>query len=213
MIYGYIRVSTDKQTVENQRFEIEKYCRKENFIIDNWIEETERGTKKSKERKLGGLIVDLKKGDTVIVSEITRLGRSAGDVFSIYETLTDKGATLIAIKDGVNSGNGLGARILTMALSMAAEIEREMISQRTKEALARRKADGVKLGRPAGNMDLSKLSMSSFHEKIMDGVAEKKPILRISEDLGLPLASVWRYIKRVEKEKTSLEQENKKTNL
>ena len=99
MIYAYIRVSTDKQTVENQRFEIEKFARIRELNIDKWISETVSGTKSAKKRKLGSLIKKLKKGDTLIASEISRLGRRLMEVMSILNTLMQKNITVFTVKE------------------------------------------------------------------------------------------------------------------
>ena len=126
MIYGYIRVSSDKQTVENQRFEINKFCERNKLVIDGWIEETISGTKAYNKRELGKLLKRVQKDDLIICAELSRLGRN---LFMIME---------------------IQSKVLAFAFGLSAEIERNLISQRTKEALARKKAEGVTLGRPKG---------------------------------------------------------------
>ena len=150
MIYAYIRVSTDKQTVENQRFEIEKFAQKQELHIDKWISETVSGTKDAKNRKLGPLIKKLKKGDTLIASEISRLGRRLMEVMSILNTLMTKRITVLTVKEKYELGNNIQSQILAFAFGLSAQIERDLISQRTKEGLARRAAEGQKLGRHVG---------------------------------------------------------------
>ena len=150
MIYAYIRVSTDKQTVENQRFEIENFANKQDLHIDKWIAETVSGTKMAKERKLGSLIKKLKKGDTLITSEISRLGRKLMEVMSILNALMQKKITVLTVKEKYELGNNIQSQILAFAFGLSAQIERDLISQRTKEGLARRKAEGQKLGRHVG---------------------------------------------------------------
>ena len=120
MIYGYIRVSSCKQTVENQRYEINQFCKREKLAIDGWIEESISGTQAYSKRKLGGLLRRVKKDDMIICAELSRLG------------------------DDIHS------KVLAFAFGLSAEIERNLISQRTREALARKKAEGVLLGRPRG---------------------------------------------------------------
>lgn len=150
MIYGYIRVSTDKQTVENQRFEIKKFCRDNSLEIDRWISETISGTKDVSKRQLGKLLDGVKQGDIIICSEISRLGRSLFMIMSILNRCMEIGAKVWTIKDNYRLGDDITSKVLAFAFGLSAEIERKLISQRTKEALARRKADGVKLGRPVG---------------------------------------------------------------
>ena len=150
MIYGYIRVSTDKQTVENQRFEIENYCKERNLIVSSWIEETISGTKKVDERKLGKLLSKVKKDDIIICAELSRLGRNMFMIMSILNHCMENGIKVWTIKDGYKLGDDLTSKVLAFAFGLSAEIERNLISQRTKEALARKKVEGVQLGRPKG---------------------------------------------------------------
>ena len=159
MIYAYIRVSTDKQTVENQRFEIEKFARIRELNIDKWISETVSGTKSAKKRKLGSLIKKLKKGDTLIASEISRLGRRLMEVMSILNTLMQKNITVFTVKEKYELGNNIQSQILAFAFGLSAQIERDLISQRTKEGLARRVAEGQKLGL-SGNIWLVSFKIS-----------------------------------------------------
>jgi DNA invertase Pin-like site-specific DNA recombinase len=159
MIYGYIRVSTDKQTTENQRFEILKYADKKKLNIDRWMEETVSSTRKLSQRKLGALLTEMKKDDVLLVSELSRLGRSLMEVMSILHTLMEKNVKVLTTKERYELGNNINSKVLAFAFSLSAEIERSMISSRTKEALARKKSEGKKLGRPKGKLSsVTKLS-------------------------------------------------------
>lgn len=150
-VYGYIRVSTDKQTVENQRFEIVEFCSKNNIArIDDWIEETISGTVDIKKRELGKLLSLVKKGDLIICSELSRLGRSLFMIMSVLNILMEKEVRVWTIKDGYRLGDDIQSKVLAFAFGLSAEIERNLISQRTKEALERKKAEGLRLGRPKG---------------------------------------------------------------
>ena len=137
MIYGYIRVSTDKQTTENQFFEIEKFANKNNVIIDFWIKETISATKKLEKRKLGYLLKKLKKGDILISTELSRLGRNLLQVMAILSYCMNIGCQVWTIKDNYRLGADIQSKVLAFAFSLSAEIERALISSRTKEALAR----------------------------------------------------------------------------
>jgi DNA invertase Pin-like site-specific DNA recombinase len=150
MVYGYIRVSSDKQTVENQRFEINNFCEKEKIKIDGWIEETISGTKNYDKRKLGKLLNKVQKDDIIICSELSRLGRNLFMIMEILNQCMTKECRVWTIKDGYRLGDDIQSKVLAFAFGLSAEIERNLISQRTKEALARKKAEGVKLGRPVG---------------------------------------------------------------
>jgi DNA invertase Pin-like site-specific DNA recombinase len=150
MIYGYIRVSTDKQTVDNQRFEIERFCLKNNLKIDEWIEETISGNKTPDKRLLGSLLEEVKSGDLIICTELSRLGRSLFMIMSILNQLMMNEVRIWTIKDNYRLGDNIQSKVLAFAFSLSAEIERDLISQRTKEALARKRAEGMVLGRPFG---------------------------------------------------------------
>ena len=150
MNYGYIRVSSDKQTVENQRYEIEKYCEKHAIKIDGWIEETISGTRLYNKRQLGQLLKRVKKGDMIICSELSRLGRNLYMIMEILNICMRRECMVRTIKDGYTLGDDIQSKVLAFAFGLSAEIERNLISQRTKEALARLKAAGHTLGRPKG---------------------------------------------------------------
>lgn len=150
MIYGYIRVSSDKQTVENQRFEITNFCQQQELLIDNWIEETISGTKAYDKRALGRLLRKVGKDDIIICSELSRLGRNLFMIMEILNICMSKECRIWTIKDNYRLGDDIQSKVLAFAFGLSAEIERNLISQRTKEALARRRAEGVVLGRPKG---------------------------------------------------------------
>ena len=150
MIYGYIRVSSDKQTVENQRFEINNFCEKNNMQIDGWIEETISGTKAYNKRQLGTLLRKVKKDDLIICAELSRLGRNLFMIMEILNICMTKECKVWTIKDNYRLGEDIQSKVLAFAFGLSAEIERNLISQRTKEALARKRAEGVTLGRPKG---------------------------------------------------------------
>ena len=150
MVYGYIRVSTDRQTVENQRFEIKNFCKDNNLQVDKWISETISGTKEINKRRLGKLLKGVRKGDIIICSEISRLGRSLFMIMSVLNRCMEIGAKVWTVKDNYRLGDDITSKVLAFAFAISAEIERKLISQRTKEALARKKSEGIKLGRPKG---------------------------------------------------------------
>ena len=150
MIYGYIRVSSDKQTVENQRFEVTNFCERNNMTIDGWIEETISGTKSYNKRALGTLLRRINKDDLIICTELSRLGRNLFMIMEILNICMTKECRVWTIKDNYRLGDDIQSKVLAFAFGLSAEIERNLISQRTKEALARKKAEGVVLGRPKG---------------------------------------------------------------
>jgi len=142
MVYGYIRVSTDKQTVDNQRFEIERFCTLNDLAIDQWIEETISGSQQPEKRLLGSLLDGAKTGDLIICSELSRLGRSLFMIMSILNDLLQNGVKIWTIKDNYRLDDDIQTKIVAFAFGLSAEIERSLISQRTKEALARKRSEG-----------------------------------------------------------------------
>jgi DNA invertase Pin-like site-specific DNA recombinase len=151
MVYGYIRVSTDKQTVENQRFEVASFCERNEIAVNEWIEETISGTKGVDKRKLGELLGVMQKGDILICSELSRLGRNLLMIMSILNACMEKETMIWTIKDNYRLGGDINSKVLAFAFSLSAEIERNLISQRTKDAMARLRSEGVRLGRPVGS--------------------------------------------------------------
>ncbi|MEM9888915.1 MAG: master DNA invertase Mpi family serine-type recombinase [Bacteroidota bacterium] len=172
MIYAYIRVSTDQQSVDNQRFEILKYADAKNIKIDKWIEETVSTKRKLSERLLGKTLDNLQVEDVLVVSELSRLGRNLMEVMSILHRCMEKDVQVHTIKENYELGNNINSKVLAFAFSLSAEIERQLISQRTKEALARKKSEGVKLGRPKGS--LSKQTKLTGKEDVIKELLEKK---------------------------------------
>ena len=150
MTYGYIRVSTDKQTVENQKFEITNFCKREKLQVDGWIEETISGTRNYDKRKLGELLKIIKKEDLIICAELSRLGRNLFMIMEILNICMKKECRVWTIKDNYRLGDDIQSKVLAFAFGLSAEIERNLISQRTKEALKLKRAEGVVLGRPKG---------------------------------------------------------------
>lgn len=181
MNYGYIRVSSDKQTVANQRFEIENFCRNQEIRIDGWIEETISGIQNYNKRELGQLLQKVQKDDLIICAELSRLGRNLFMIMEILNVCMTKECKVWTIKDNYRLGEDIQSKVLAFAFGLSAEIERNLISQRTKEALARKKAEGVILGRPKGRKS-SKVKLSGKEEAIrvlLEQNVSKSEIARI----------------------------------
>lgn len=181
MIYGYIRVSTDKQSTENQRFEITNFCSKNNITVQKWITETISSTKGLDKRKLGTLLKKVKKDDIVIASELSRLGRNLLQVMSILHHCMSIGCQVWTIKDNYRLGSDIQSKVLAFAFGLSAEIERNLISQRTKEALHRIQAGGKKLGRPNGVKNTTHKLDGKENQirKLLDKNVSKSRIARI----------------------------------
>lgn len=157
IVAAYLRVSTDKQTILNQKSEVLNFCKKQDLQVTTWCTETVSGTKKESERELGTLLKRLQQGDILIITEVSRLSRKMMNIMNIIHQSIEKGITIHSIKEGYKFDTSINSQVLAFAFGLCAEIERTLISQRTREALARRRAAGMKLGRPKGSLSAGKL--------------------------------------------------------
>lgn len=194
MVYGYVRVSTDKQTVANQRFEIENFCRTENIAIDKWIEETASGTYNPQKRALGALLDTVHSGDLIICSELSRLGRRLFMVMTVLGAMLDRNVRVWTVKDRYRLGDGIESKVLAFAFGLSAEIERNLIAQRTKEALALRRAQGVRLGRPCGKAKHYHIDI--YKEEICEMLALGIPKLAIARRIGVSPGTLYAHLGR-----------------
>ena len=196
MVYGYIRVSTDKQTVENQRFEIEQYAQKNQIVIDKWIEETISGTIAPEKRNLGKLLMHIRQGDVLICSEISRLGRSMFMIMSILNRLMEMNVVVYTVKEGYKLGQDLQSKVLAFAFSISAEIERNLIAERTTEALKRRKAEGKTLGRPKGRKN-SSYKLSDKEEEIRRMIKDGYTKTYIIKYYKISSATLYNFLRHI----------------
>ena len=196
MVYGYVRVSSDRQTVENQRFEINNFCKREHLRVDGWIEETVSGTRAYDKRALGKLLRRVGKGDLIICSELSRLGRNLFMIMEILNICMNRECRVWTIKDNYRLGDDIQSKVLAFAFGLSAEIERNLISQRTKEALARRKAEGVILGRPKGKRNTRcKYKLGSKEGLIRELLDKGVPKRQIARECGVDKNTLNRYIR------------------
>ncbi len=200
MIYGYIRVSTGKQNLDNQEFEIINFCQRENFLIDCWIRETVSGSKSFEERRLGVLLRRLKSGDILIASEISRLGRNLFQIMSILNICMQKNVQVRTIKDNYKLGADLQSKVLAFAFGLAAEIERDLISQRTRESLLRLKSCGHKLGRAFGSKN-KKHVLDGKENEIFQLLAQGVSKTRIAESVGVSTKTIYNFLSRAKDRK------------
>lgn len=195
MIYAYYRVSTDEQDYENQKSGVVKYCEYKGLEIDKEvIEEGVSGKIEYKKRKLGKLIKELKSGDLLIVSELSRLSRSMTDTFDMVKVLKDKGVNIYCVKENMEiNDSALGLMIMSV-FAFSAQIERERISQRTKEALAKKKAEGVHIGRPYGSRNkISKIDKDDYLVGVM--VMQGVNFSEMARRIGVDRNTLRRYVK------------------
>lgn len=193
MIYGYIRVSADKQTVENQRFEINQFCERNEFVVNKWIEESISGAKDVKDRKLGKLLKRMKKDDILVCSELSRLGRNLLMIMGILNECMNRDIQVWTIKDNYRLGSDINSKVLAFAFGLSAEIERNLISQRTKEALARKRAEGVILGRPKGSKS-AKTKLTGQEKKITELLDKRVSYSAIARILGVHRLTVSSFV-------------------
>ena len=196
-VYGYIRVSTEKQDYENQKFGILEYANKNNLNNVIFIEETISSRKKLEKRRIWTLINDtLQENDILITSELSRFGRSTLEVMYISKLLTEKKIKAHIIKNNIKLNeeeNKIANQVLIFAFGLAAEIESDLISARTREALAKRKANGKTLGRKKGGFNKSKLD--DKRDLIIDYLKKGINISAIAKICDCGRTTMHHYIK------------------
>lgn len=183
MVYAYIRVSTSKQDVENQRFEIDRFAKEKGLKVNIWVSEVISGTVSTKNRKLGSLLKKMKSGDILILTEVSRLGRSLLEVLTVLNQCVQKKYNLYTVKERYELDNSISSQMLVFAFGLMAEVERNLISMRTKEALARRKAAGQRLGRKKGG------------KNVRYKLDDKEKLIRSMLSQGCSKASICRKLK------------------
>lgn len=157
MNYGYIRVSTEKQNTKNQELAIRNYCRSHHIYNVDFISENISGTKDPSKRKLGILLNTVQQGDLIIITELSRLGRSLMMMLDTLQFLLNKGVKVIAIKEGYELGDNIQSKVLAFAFGLSAEIERDLISERTRMGLEKARKEGKQIGRRKGQIPRLKL--------------------------------------------------------
>ncbi len=194
MVYGYVRVSTCKQSTKNQYFEIKKHLKGRGASIDKWFEETVSGRKKISERQLGRLLEEVRSGDVVVVSELSRLGRNLMQIMGILHMCMEKEIKIITIKEGYELGDNINSKVLAFAFALSAEIEHNLISLRTREALARKKAEGKHLGRPLG-FKPANIKLTSKEKQIKQMLLENTPKTEIMQTFNVSRNTLNSFIK------------------
>ena len=192
MYYAYIRVSTDHQNVENQQHEILVYTQNHNIKIDRWISETISSRKPLRERKLNMLLKKLKKGDVLIATELSRLGRNLLEVMGILQHCLEQDCQIWTLKENYRLGADIQSKILAFAFSLAAEIERSLISERTKNSLKRLKNEGKHLGRPHG---FSYQKLEKKHKQIAELLNKGISKAEIARLMKCSWVTLHRYIR------------------
>lgn len=190
MNYAYIRVSTESQTVENQRLLISNYAQR--YGIDNieWVSEIISGTKTPDKRKLGDILNCSKEGDLIIITELSRLGRSLIMVLNVIQFLLEKKVRLISLKEGYELGDNIQSKVIAFAFGLAAEIERTLISERTKAGLERARQNGKRIGRQKGEKP-HLFKLSPYRDKIIKYMKEGRSLNSMAKEFGV----MWNTMK------------------
>ena len=187
---AYIRASTDKQDLNNQKLEIFEYARKNQLEVHDFIQITISSRRTSKDRRIDEMVATLDGADTLIVTELSRLGRSTAEIIGLVNELVKKQVRVIAIKQNLDMRQqDMNSKIITTLFSLFAELERDLISLRTKEALASKKSQGVQLGKPKGTIQKSKFDKDvlKIKELLSMGLSVRKiaTFLGYSNHIGL----------------------------
>ncbi|WP_028316665.1 recombinase family protein [Desulfatibacillum aliphaticivorans] len=190
---AYLRVSTDRQDVDNQRLEILNLANEKSLGQVEFIEDSVSGKVSWKKRKLGELVERLETGDVLLTAELSRLGRSMLEIMEILALCVEREIRVYAAKGNWSLDGTMQSKIVAMVFAMAAEIERDLISQRTKAALATRKAQGKKLGRPQG-VGRSKLDAHEAWIRELAGLGVTKK--SIAEQLGTSVRNLSNWMKK-----------------
>lgn len=192
MTIAYLRISTGKQHLENQRDELQRFARTHDMTIDRWVTEVVSGRKKGRDRKLGALLRRLGPGDTLIVTELSRLSRTLTEIMSIMEHCLRRKIQLYSTKEGYAFDESINSKVLCFAFGLVAEIERNMISLRTKEALAARRAEGTVLGRRRGSCVKQRM-LGEHREAIMEMLRAGSPLNAICRRFGVSDKTFHRF--------------------
>ena len=195
MIYGYIRVSTDKQTCKNQKLAIRAYCKAHRLHNIQWVSETISGTKKPNKRKLGKLLGCVQAGDTIICTELSRLGRSLMMILDVLQELLERGVKVIAIKEGYELGDNIQSKVLAFAFGLSAEIERTLLSERTKQGLERARKEGKQIGRLKGQRP-KRYKLSGKAAFIRRNRILGRSKLSLARELSVTWATLNNFMKR-----------------
>lgn len=192
-VIGYIRVSTDKQDLTQQKHLLLQYAQQQKILINEFIEIEVSSRKNTKERKIDELLATLFKGDTLLVAELSRLGRNMLETLNIINTLIESGINIIFIRQPELSTNAGHTKLLLAIYSYFAEAERDFISIRTKQGLAAAKAKGKLLGRPKGSKNKSGSVLTPYKDEITELLNLKVPVNSIRKIINKRLEKPASY--------------------
>jgi DNA invertase Pin-like site-specific DNA recombinase len=180
---AYLRASTDKQDLNNQKLEILEYAHKKDLKIDDFVEVTISSRKTTKQRRIDEMLQTLNDSDTLIVTELSRLGRSTAEVIALINELVARSIRVIVLKQNLDiNQHDMNSKIITTLFSLFAELERDLVSLRTKEALVAKKTQGIKLGKPKGTVQASQFDKDQ--QRIKDLLKVGLSVRKIAGVLG-----------------------------
>ena len=192
-VYAYIRVSTEMQSYASQEYEIKRWCNGKSIAVDKWVSESVSGTIQVEKRNLGKMIKNMKRGDLLVCTELSRLGRNMLMIMGILNQCSQKGISIHTIKDNFDLTDNINSKIIAFAFALAAEIERNLISQRTKEALAVKRLEGIKLGRPPGSSKKKEEFLKNLKD-IRKMMESGHSMSRIAKFYGIHRNTLRRYL-------------------
>lgn len=195
-VIAYLRVSSSKQSLLHQKYELEQFSERNHITIDRWLEETISSRKPLNSRKLGKLLEELQDGDILIAAEISRLGRSMIEIMQILETCLNKNCQVWTIKENYKLGNDIQSKVLAFSFGLAGEIERQLISQRTKASLDNIRATGKRLGRPFSAQS-KKLKLSKNTKKVKKLLDMGVSKYKIAQIMQVRRSTVARFVQRM----------------
>lgn len=195
MVIAYLRVSTGRQHLENQKGEISHYAQSKGIVVNRWVTETVSGKTGRKYRLLGKTVRKLKKGDVIIVTELSRLSRSLHEIMEIMKHCVDSAVAVHSTKDGYIFDDSINSKVLSFAFGLAAELEHKLNSQRTHEAMALRKAEGQHMGRKQGTcpkMEYLYLNREEITAKLAEGIG----IIELCAEYGVSYETFRQFRKK-----------------
>lgn len=197
-VYAYIRVSTEMQSYASQEYEINRWCKNKNLVVNKWVSESVSGTIMVEKRHLGKMISNMSRGDLLVCTELSRLGRNMLMIMGILNLCSQKGISIHTIKDNFDLSDNINSKIIAFAFALAAEIERNLISQRTKEALAVKKMEGIRLGRPTGRSK-KRDDFIQNQENILRMLRQGLSLTRIAKIYGIHRNTMRKYIEEIKR--------------
>lgn len=192
MVVAYLRVSTERQHLINQQNEIRKFAESRGLKVDRWVTEVVSGKRRKEDRKLGKALSGLRSGDVLIVTELSRLSRTLYEIMSVLNRCLQLKITVYSTKDGYAFDDSINSKVLAFAFGLVAEIERNLISLRTREALDVKRIQGVRLGRPPGSKP-KQTHLREHWEMMTKLLDEGESIVSVCQRYGIARSTFYEF--------------------